>query len=136
MGVDQMTDYRELLASATSVLLIDWPDRDVPDTLARYGFRVCSSDGPRDDQYSAYELVGGQVRVRPLDAPPDMVDIVYAHRPLTELERIVEQARALNSRAVWLQTGSPDARAVVERAGLIYIDSPYIADAVREVVEL
>jgi predicted CoA-binding protein len=132
MGTDQMTDYRELLATATSILLIDWPSRDVPDTLARHGFRVASADGPRDDEYNAYELADGEVRVRALDVPPDMVDIVYAHRPLAELERIVEQARSLNARAVWLQSGSPEARETVERAGLLYFDSPYLPDAVRQ----
>lgn len=126
-----MTDYDELLATATSFLLIDWPDRDVPDTLARHGYRVVSADGPRDDDYNAYELVNGEVHIRPLDAPPHMVDIVYAHRPLAELDGILEQARALNARAVWLQSGSPQAREIVERAGLMYFDSPHLPDAVR-----
>ncbi len=127
-----MADYRELLATATSILLIDWPSRDVPDTLARYGYRVVASDGPRDDEFNAYVLVDGQVSVQRLDAQPVMVDIVYAHRPQAELERIVEQARALNARAVWLQSGSTQAREIVERAGLMYFDSPYLPDAVRE----
>lgn len=127
-----MTDYRELLATATSLLLIDWPSRDVPDTLARHGYRVVAADGPGEDQYNAYELIGGEIRVREIDAPPIMVDIIYAHRPLAELEDIIEQARALNARAVWLQTGSPQAREIVERAGLMYFDSPYLPDAVRE----
>jgi predicted CoA-binding protein len=131
MGIDQMTDYHELLATATSFLLIDWPDRDVPDTLARHGYRVVAADGPRDDEYNAYELADGEVRIRPVDAPPQMVDIVYAYRPLSELERILERARALNARAVWLQSGSPQAREIVERAGLLYVDSPYLPDAVR-----
>ena|SRR5687768_15856592 len=126
-----MTDYHELLATSTSFLLIDWPDRDVPDTLARHGYRVVVSDGPRDDEYNAYELADGEVRVRPLDAPPQMVDVVYAHRPIHELDRIIEQARALNARAVWLESGSPQARDIVERAGLLYFDSPHLPDAVR-----
>jgi len=136
MGSDQMTDYRELLAAATSILLIDWPDREVPDTLARSGYRVASADGPTDDAYNAYELVDGAIRVRALEGPPDQVDIVYAHRPLDELDRIVEQARTLNARAVWLQSGSRQAREIVERAGLMYFDSPYLPDAVREVERL
>jgi predicted CoA-binding protein len=131
MDTDQMTDYHEPLATATSFLLIDWPSRDVPDTLARHGYRVAAADGPRDDEYNAYELADGEVRVRPLDAAPHMVDIVYAHRPLAELDRIIEQARALNARAVWLQSGSPQARQIVERAGLMYFDSPYLPDAIR-----
>lgn len=126
-----MTDYHELLATSTSFLLIDWPDRDVPDTLARHGYRVASADGPRDDEYNAYELANGEVRVRPLDAPPQMVDIVYTYRPLHELDGIVERARTLNARAVWLQSGSPQAKEIVERAGLLYFDHPHLPDAVR-----
>jgi predicted CoA-binding protein len=131
-----MTDYRELLAAATSVLLIDWPSRDVPDTLARHGYRVASHDGPGEDEYNAYEELDGEVRLRRLAGPPDRVDIVYSHRPLDELEGIVQQARALGARAVWLQTGSPQAREMVERAGLMYVDSPYLPDAVRGTVGL
>jgi predicted CoA-binding protein len=131
IGEDQMTDYRELLASATSILLIDWPSRDVPDTLARHGFRVVSADGP-DDEYNAYEMTDGEVRLRPVEGPPASVDIVYSHRPLDELRQIVEQARSLNARAVWLQQGSAEARQIVEAAALAYVDSPYLPDAVRE----
>ena len=127
-----MADYRELLATATSILLIDWPSRDVPETLARHGYRVVANDGPREDEYNAYELVDGAVRVRSLDSAPDMVDIVYAHRPISELGSIVEQARNLNARAVWVETGAPQAREMVERAGLLYFDSPHLPDAVRE----
>jgi predicted CoA-binding protein len=131
-----MADYRELLAASTSFLLIDWPNRDVPDTLARHGFRVASADGPTDGAYNAYELVNGAIRVRALEAPPQQVDIVYAHRPLDELPRIVTQARDLNARAVWVQSGSPEARQIVEGAALTYVDSPYLPDAVREVIQL
>lgn len=124
-----MTDYRELLATATSILLVDWPNRDVPDTLARHGYRVVAADGP--DEYNAYEMAGGEIQLRPIDRPTGPIDVVYSHRPLDELEEIVAEARALNARAVWLQSGSPQAREIVERAGLLYFDSPYLPDAVR-----
>ena len=96
----------------------------------------------------------GSIQVRPTGGPPDRVDIVYTHRPMDELAEIVEQARALNARAVWVQSGlesagvknprgcwlAPDdsarARQMVESAELEYLDSPYLADAVREMVEL
>ena len=40
-----MTDGARLLAEAVTILLIDWPSRDVPDTLARHGFTVVSHPG-------------------------------------------------------------------------------------------
>jgi predicted CoA-binding protein len=142
-----MADPVELLHSAKTVLLIDWPSRDVPDTLARGGFTVVSSDGPAE--YHAYEVDGNEVRVRAVGEPPKRADLVYTHRPIDELPDIIEAAKAAGAKAVWIQSGldasgakdprgcwfpdaqSAEAREIVENAGLVYIESPYIADAVR-----
>ena len=142
-----MTDAAKLLAGSKTVLLIDWPSRDVPDTLARSGFAVVSSDGP--DEYNAYEVEGGDVRVRAVGQPPKRADLVYTHRPVDELPDIIEAAKAVGAKAVWIQSGrdetgakdphgcwfpqaqSVKAREMVEGAGLTYISAPYIADAVR-----
>jgi hypothetical protein len=142
-----MADAADLLGGTKTVLLIDWPSRDVPDTLARGGFTVVSSDGP--EEYNAYELKGNEVRVRAAGEPPKRADLVYTHRPIDELPDIIEAAKAAGAKAVWIQSGLdetgakdprgcwlPDAESVkargrVEEAGLVYIESPYIADAVR-----
>ena len=73
----------------------------------------------------------------------------YSYRPVGELPGIAAMAQRLGARAVWVQSGmasdgtkTPDgcwmdraaseaARAVVESAGLAYIEAPYIADEVR-----
>ena len=142
-----MADPAKLLDGARTVLLIDWPSRDVPDTLARGGFTVVSSDGP--DEYNAYEIEGERVRVRAVGEPPMRADLVYTHRPIDELPEIIDAAKAAGAKAVWIQSGldetgakdprgcwlpdaeSTKAREIVEGAGLTYIESPYIADAVR-----
>lgn len=142
-----MTDVAKLLAGTTTVLLVDWPSRDVPDTLARSGFAVVSNDGP--DEYNAYEIDGGEIRVRDVGQLPKTADLVYTHRPIDELPEIVDTAKAVGARAVWIQSGrdktgakdprgcslsqaeSGRARAIVEGAGLTYIEAPYIADAAR-----
>jgi predicted CoA-binding protein len=129
-----MSDYRRLLSTSTSILLIDWPSRDVPDTLARHGFSVVAQEG--ESRYVQYQVVDGDVVARPLDGSPRRADIVYCHRPIAELSGIIELARELNARSVWLESGSPQARQMVEAAQMLYFDSPHIADAVREVVEL
>jgi len=131
------------LAGVRSVVLIDWPSRDVPDTLARSGLAVVSNDGP--DEYNAYELVGDEVRVRKVDGLPKRADLVYTHRPIDELPEIVEAAKTVSATAVWIQSGrdatgakdprgcwfsrqdSDRARGIVEGAGLRYIEGPYIA---------
>ena len=125
------TDGTELLRGASTILLIDWPSRDVPDSLARAGLQVTSEDGP--GLYNAYQVDGVDVRRRRVEGRPARADLVYAHRPVDELTDIVEQAATLGARAVWLELGSPQARALVESAGLLYIDAPQIADAARAI---
>jgi predicted CoA-binding protein len=139
----------EFLATVESVLVVDWPSRDVTDSLVRAGRSVIVKGGPEPDNYAAYEVVAGRFVSRPLGHPPEHVDLVYAHRPLGELPAIVELACGLGARAVWLQSGRSDdgdrdpkgcwlppdeadrARSLVEAAGLAFFASPYIGDAVR-----
>jgi predicted CoA-binding protein len=143
-------DVADLLASIRSVLVVDWPSRNVPESLALAGYDVVVSGGPEPDNYSAYEAAGGDVVVRFVGRPPDHVDLVYAHRPLDELPAIVEMATTLGALAVWSQSGrttdgsrdprgcwvSPDdsaaAHRLVEAAGLRYVDDVYIVDALRD----
>ena len=110
-----MTEARELLAH-TSVVLIDWPSRDVPDVLARAGLTVISNDGP--DEYNVYEREGAEVRVRSVEGLPKRADLVYAHRPLDELPGIVDAAKTLGATAVWLQSGR-DANGAKDPRGLL-----------------
>ena len=144
-----MSEVQQILESAGSVLVVDWPSRDVPETLARAGFEVVVAGGPEPDSYSAYEVRDGEVVVRHIGLAPDHADLVYSHRPLDELPGIVAAAQKLGARTVWYQSGlgsggaddphgcwvpeeqSRQARRVVEGAGLAYVEDTYIADAVR-----
>jgi CoA binding protein len=126
-----MTEAELILDQCASVLVVDWPSRDVPETLANAGYSVVVQGGPRS--------VGR----------PEQVDLVYVHRPFDELPGIVALAKASGAKAVWWQSGltsagakdpkgswisehvSRQARELVESAGLRYIDDVYIADAVR-----
>jgi hypothetical protein len=76
------TTPEQLLRTITSVLLIDWPSRDVPDTLARAGYEVTVKGGPEPDSYSVYELVDGEVVSRLTGRPQVRADLIYSHRPL------------------------------------------------------
>ena len=145
-----VTTPERALTHADTVLVIDWPSRDVPETLARAGYRVLVKGGPGPDDYSAWVLRDGQV-VTEQAGRPDHADLVYTHRPIAELPGIVAMARELGAATMWLQsglsaTGAPDpngtwlgdddaqqARAVVEAAGIGFISDHYIADLVREV---
>jgi predicted CoA-binding protein len=145
-----MTDAERILKAASSVLVVDWPSRDVPDSLARAGYAVVVKGGPEPDNYQAQELRDGAVVARHVGRPPDHADIVYSHRGLGELPGIVQMARELGATAVWCQSGlagpevkdpkgcwvpedeSREARSLVESAGLAYVEDAYIADLARQ----
>ena len=131
-----MTRRREgerLLVDAKTILLIDWPSRDVPDALARSGWSVVAQEGP--ERYVAYDADGEAVTPREMLLPPTQSDLVYAFRPLDELDDIVELARSLGARGVWLETTPsaddlPRTRATIESAGLAMASGP-ITEAAR-----
>ncbi len=124
----------EVLRASKVVLVVDWPSREVPDTLVRAGYDVVVHGGPAPDDYSAYVLGGGEVVAKRTGVAPDHVDLVYSYRPLDELSGIVEQAQRLGAGAVWVQLPAEEsapARTIVEAAGLAFVDGPYLPDAVR-----
>ena len=146
-----MARAEEILKQARTVLVVDWPSRDVPDTLARAGFTVVVHGGPGPGDYSVQDVVDGAVVPRQLGAAPRHADLVYSYRPIGELPGIVASARKIGATAVWWQSGlassgtsdpkgcwvadddSRQARQIVESAGLDYLEQPYIADAVRRI---
>ena len=138
-----------ILAEARSVLVIDWPSRDVPASLAFAGYTVFVKGGPGPADYAAWELDSGEPVSRPLGREPGRVDLVYCHRPFGELPGIIALAQRFGARAFWWQTGltsgggkdpsgcwvppeeSRQARELAAAAGLAFIDDVYIADAAR-----
>jgi predicted CoA-binding protein len=138
-----------VLAETRSVLVIDWPSRDVPASLAFAGFTVFVKSGPGPADYAAWELDRGEPVSRPLGREPGRVDLVYCHRPFDELPGIVALAGRLGARALWWQTGltsggskdpsgcwappeeSRRARELATAAGLAYIADVYIGGAAR-----
>jgi predicted CoA-binding protein len=120
---------REVLAASRTVLLIDWPSRGVPESLARAGYEVVSHDGPSPLDHNAYDLVGGEVITRNVGAHPEHADLVYNHRPIDELPGIIDLAKRVGAAAIWCETGSADAREMVEAGGLVYADEPIVEAA-------
>lgn len=145
----ERVDLVALLRAARTVLLIDWPSREVPEVLARSGLDVDADEGPRRG-YTVYEADGDEVRTTPASRAPEHTDIVFVHRPVDELPDIAERARTLGARAIWYQSGMdaaslPDvrgcwmpadderqARQIVESAGLVFVSEPYIAEVARQ----
>lgn len=142
-----MTQARQILEEASTVLVAGCPSADVPDTLARAGFDVIVKTA--DMEYAAHELAGDEIAEHPVEIPAKL-DLVYVHSSVQDLSGIVMIARTLGAKALWFQSGRTDggasdpkgswlpegealqARQTAEAAGLAYIDDGYIADAVRE----
>jgi predicted CoA-binding protein len=140
----------DILKAARTIIVVDWPSRDVPETLSRAGYTTIVKGGPEPDNYSVYELRGGEVVARRLDRAPEQADLVYVHRPLDELAQIVSMAVRMSAKGIWYQSGlaqdgtrdpqgcwipndsSQQASRMVESAGLSYVDNLYIANAVRQ----
>jgi predicted CoA-binding protein len=134
---DVGVEYREVLQQTSSILLIDYPGRVVPDTLARSGFDVIAHEGPGPEEYHRYSVDGDEITKSAGAGPPAAVDLVFSHRPLNELRPIVAEAVRVGARALWQHTGYTqderrEAEGVVTAAGLVYVDEPYILDAVAE----
>ena len=124
----------ELLRAATSVYVIDWPSRDIPDTLARSGIVTTVHGGPRPDQVDVFEVTDdGAVEIVKRGAPPDRADFVYSYRPPDEIAAIIDAARQVGARAIWQQVASDDARALVEAAGFAFFEGPDLAEEIRRV---
>jgi len=123
----------DALAGTHSILVVDWPTRDVPDSSALAGLDVVVHGGPGPEDYVAYEVVDGEVVERRVGQPPEHADVVYTYRPIDELPENLELARAVGARTIWVQSDVDDAagRTLLEAAGLVYVDSPYIGDAAR-----
>jgi hypothetical protein len=63
-----------------SILLVDWPSREVPESLTRAGYRVTLKGAPGEGEYSGYEIANGHVRAPRMQPRPAHVDLVYVHR--------------------------------------------------------
>ena len=144
-----LVNAKEILRAIDTVLVIDWPSKDVPDALALAGFKVVVKGGPGPRDYFAHEMKDGKAESRRVSQPPERADLVYSYRPLSELPGIILLAKTIHASAIWIQSGLSDAgiknpqgcwlpedelasaRSMVESSGLRFISQPYIAEVAR-----
>jgi len=145
----------EILRAVETVLVIDWPSKEVPELLTRARLRVVVRGGPGPEDYSIYQINNGEVNngevlERLTGCPPERADLIYSYRPLSELPGIIATAKELGAKTIWSQsgvnaTGGKDprgcwvadeeltlARNLVEAAGLRFIAEPYIGEVARK----
>jgi hypothetical protein len=146
---------KDIFKGVETVLVIDWPSNDVPESLARAGLNVVVRGGPGPEDYSTYEMNkgganDGKVTERRTGRPPEHADLIYSYRPLSELPGIVATAKELGAKTIWSQSGvttggvsdakgcwAPEeelrlARNLVESVGLNLVSEPYIGDVARD----
>jgi hypothetical protein len=144
----------EILRAVETVLVIDWPSKEVPELLTRAGLNVVVRGGPRPEGYSIYEINKGEVNdgevtVRRAGRPPKTADLIYSYRLLSELPGIIATAKELGAKTIWYQAGlnaaggrDPKgcwvpkgelqiARRLAEAAGLRLTTEPHIAEVAR-----
>ena len=123
----------EILQAARSILLIDWPNIDVPGILVRQGFTVyCYSP----DKYTTAEISPKEDHLifRGLDVAPDQVDIVNIYRPEQEHAAILaKHVLPLGGKVVWLQPPivSRKTRSLAADYGLAFVEGISISEVVR-----
>jgi len=111
---------RQLLLETKSILLVDWPNINLPYALLKAGFIVFSYS---PEKYSEVKLLEEKpqnteglsifavtddsnevyVSFEELDGSPGTVDIIHVYRPEAELPGIVEKhVLPLSAKAIWL----------------------------------
>jgi len=98
------------------------PAHGVPALMQRHGWRIIPVN-----------LRGGQIlgeqAYRTLAEVPEPVGLVDVFRPSEQTPDFARQAVAAGASALWLQLGiaSPQARAIAEEAGLLYVENRCLA---------
>jgi len=134
-----MPDATETLRAAHHVVVQDFPDRDIPDSLTRAGLTVTIYGGPDPADIVVSEVLDGAIVHRQTGQPPANADLLYVYRPLVEIDGILADAQRMGVRTIWRQpkvgdVADPDAgewRDRVEAAGFAYLDAPAINDVAR-----
>jgi hypothetical protein len=147
-----MSDPKQVLNAAQTILLIDWPNPGVPRALLDAGFTVFSFC---PDRYSAAEVVvdrpddvvaasifppageeeKGYLVFRALKHRPPRVDVVNTYRPAEELPGIVtSQVLPLGAKALWLQppVTSVAARQLAMEYGISFVEGSDIGEIARD----
>src|SRR6266498_309445 len=144
----------QILETAKTILLVDWPNQSVPRILLNAGFTVF---GFSPGRYSLAEVVAeypydvdqkdvfapksenenGYLVFRRLDSRPESVDIVNVYRPEKELAEIIENhVLPLNAKTLWLQPPvmSAKAKSIAEEHGLAFVEGNDIAEIARSIL--
>ena len=127
-------NHGDILKSAKTILLVDWPNPDVPRSLLNAGFTVF---GYSPGKYSAISQSGnGELVFSQLSEQPASVDIVNVYRPEAEHKAIIDNhVLPLTAKVLWLHppVTSPTTAAIAKERGLIFIEGIDIAGVAKSI---
>ena len=143
----------QILKTAKTILLVDWPDPGVPATLIKAGFTVYGYSPGRysvaslitnqpdaTEGQSIFPVQNGDEKVylvfQKLDDRPYSVDIVNIYRPEGELAGIItNHVLPLKAKVLWLHppVTSVWARDFAAGHGLIFIEGTNIAEIATKI---
>jgi predicted CoA-binding protein len=123
--------YIQILKNAQNILLVDWPNVDLPISLLKAGFTVFSY-APDNYSRAAIETKEGKEKLifKALDGQPHEVDIVNIFRPENEHEEIITRhVLPLYAKIIWLQPPvlSSNTAVLASENGLIFIEGEDLA---------
>jgi predicted CoA-binding protein len=126
----------DILKNAKTILLVDWPDKNVPLALLKAGFMVIAYS---PDKYTllSYETNYAKDKLvfSVLEGPPGQVEIVNIFRPEEEHEDIINHhALLLKAKTVWLHPPviSTKTAKLTRKYKLSFVEGYDIADVAAE----
>jgi predicted CoA-binding protein len=119
-----MASPAEILSEANTIALVGASPKPwrASHTVMRYlleqGYRVLPVR-PHVREVLGVPCVGSLAEIE------DPIDVVDVFRRAEFCPAVAEEAAAVGARALWLQLGivSPEARAIAERAGMLYVEN-------------
>ena len=128
---DKPIHAKEVLDAAKNILLIDWPNADVPGVLLEKGFTVfCYSPG----RYTRAQIEKDRLVFQELDRIPGPIDIVNVYRPEQEHPDIISQhVLPLGAKVLWLHPPliSEKTRSLTAKQGLTLVEGISITEVAR-----
>jgi len=124
---DKPIHAKEILDAAKNILLIDWPNADVPGILLEEGFTVFC-------RYTRAEIEKDRLFFQELDSIPGPIDIVNVYRPEQEHPDIISQhVLPLGAKAIWLHPPitSEKTRSLVTEHGLAFVEGISISEVAQ-----
>lgn len=129
------TDHKDILKGAKTILLVDWPNPEVPKSLLKAGFTVF---GYSPDRYSVIELGDNDELVfRKLDEHPVSIDVVNIYRPEEEHAAIINnRVLPLKAKILWLQPPVVSAKtaALASKHDLVFVEGSDIAEVAKTIM--